>query len=309
MSGKKIVIVGVGAVGATIAYTAVLNKVCKEVVLIDAKKNKMMAEVKDIQHCMSYIGEGVRVNAGTYADVKDADVVIIAAAAPVKFGQTRLDMIQKNISIADMIIPDIIENGFKGIYIVISNPVDVMSYYICKKYQLDTKKVIGTGTVLDTGRLKHLLALELNVPESSVYGYCMGEHGDALVIPWSQIVVEGRDVAYDIVDKDRIRTETIHAAYDIVKGKGNTSYGIAISTFEILKALFSSEEHVLPVSTLMTGQYGIYDVYLSVPSKISHEGVKEVLELNLSTEEVAELTQAAGVLKETLADVEKSFSV
>lgn len=304
---SKVVVVGTGAVGAAVAFDIVMNHVCDDLVLIDINKEKSWAEATDLQHSLGYSGNKMKVKAGEYSDCNDADLVVIAAALPYITGQTRLDMIEKAAGIMKSIVPAIMESGFSGIFVVITNPVDVMSYYVQKLSGLPANKVIGTGTALDSARLKYHLADVMNVDPQSVHALCMGEHGDSQIIPWSQVTVGGKKFL-DIIRDNKARLEEYDInsvsedikmiAYRIVNAKGATTFGIAATTVQIIKAVLRDENKVIPVSAMLNGEYGETGVYAGVPAVLNSQGVKELVEYHLHENEMAELKKSIDIIKE-----------
>lgn len=303
---SKVVVVGTGAVGAAVAFDMVMNHVCDDLVLIDINKEKAWAEATDLQHSLGYSGNKMKVKAGEYSDCTDADIVVIAAALPYITGQTRLDMIEKAAGIMKSIVPAIMESGFSGIFVVITNPVDVMSYYVQKLSGLPASKVIGTGTALDSARLKYHLADTMNVDPQSVHALCMGEHGDSQIIPWSQITVGGKKFLDIIKDnKSRLQSFDINSisedikmiAYRIVNAKGATTFGIAATTVQIIKAVLRDENKVIPVSAMLNGEYGEDGIYIGVPAVLNSQGVKELVEYHLADDEMEELKKSIEIIK------------
>ncbi|OOM07369.1 L-lactate dehydrogenase [Clostridium saccharobutylicum] len=304
---SKVVVVGTGSVGAAVAFDIVMNHVCDDLVLIDINKEKSWAEATDLQHSLGYNGSKMKVKDGEYDDCKDADLVVIAAALPYITGQTRLDMMEKAAGIMESIVPPIMKSGFSGIIVVITNPVDVMSYYVHKLSGLPVNKVIGTGTALDSARLKYHLADVMNVDPQSVHALCMGEHGDSQVIPWSQITVGGKKFL-DIINDNKVRlgkfnidsvSEDIKMiAYRIVNAKGATTFGIAATTVQIIKAVLRDENKVIPVSSMLNGEYGEKDIYAGVPAVLNNQGIKELVEYHLSENEMAELKKSIAIIRD-----------
>lgn len=304
---SKVVIVGTGSVGAAVAFDMVMNHACDDLILIDINKEKSWAEATDLQHSLGYSGSKMRVKNGEYEECNDADIVVIAAALPYIAGQTRLDMLEKAAGIMNNIVPNIMKSGFSGIIVVITNPVDVMSYYVHKLSGLPASKVIGTGTALDSARLKYHLADVMSVDPQSVHALCMGEHGDSQIIPWSQITVGGKKFL-DIINDNKMRlkgfnlnsvTEDIKKiAYRIVNAKGATTFGIAATTVQIVKAILRDENKVIPVSAMLNGEYGESDTYAGVPAVLNNQGVKELVEYHLIESEKAELKKSIGIIKD-----------
>ena len=304
---SKVVVVGAGAVGAAVAFDIVMNHVCDDLILIDINKEKSWAEATDLQHSLGYSGSKMRVKDGEYEDCRDADLVVIAAALPYITGQTRLDMIEKAAGIMESIVPAIMASGFSGIIVVITNPVDVMSYYVQRLSGLPANNVIGTGTALDSARLKYHLADVMSVDPQSVHALCMGEHGDSQIIPWSQITVGGKKFL-DIINDNKVRlegfdmnsvTEDIKkVAYRIVNAKGATTFGIAATTVQIIKAVLHDENKVIPVSAMLNGEYGEDGLYVGVPAVLNSQGVKELVEYHLADNEMTELKKSIEVIRQ-----------
>lgn len=304
---SKVVVVGTGSVGTAVAFNLVINHICDDLVLIDINKEKAWAEATDLQHSLGYSGNRMRVKAGEYADCKDADLVVIAAALPYIAGQTRLDMTEKAAGLMKNILPAIMESGFSGIIVVITNPVDIISFYVHKLSGLPSHKVIGTGTALDSARLKYHLADVMHVDPQSVHALCMGEHGDSQLIPWSQITVGGKKFL-DIIKDNKLRLEgfDIHSAaenikriaYRIVGAKGATTFGIAATTVQIIKAVLDDENKVIPVSAMLNGEYGEQGIYIGVPAVLNSQGVKELVEYHLPDNEMAELKESIRIIRE-----------
>ena len=304
---SKVVIVGIGSVGAATAFNLVMGQVCDDLVLIDLNEEKAWAEATDLQHSLGYSGSKMHVQAGTYGECKDADVVVIAAALPYIKGQTRLDMLGKAAGIMNGVVPSIMESGFNGSIVVNTNPVDVISWYVQKLSGLPESKVIGTGTALDSARLRYHLADVMHVDPQSVYALCMGEHGDSQMIPWSQVTVGGKkflEILQDNQDRlkefdiDKVKENTAKIAYRIVNAKGATTFGIASITVQIVNAILRDENKVIPVSAMLHGEYGQQGIYAGVPAVINSQGVKELVEYHLTDSELEELGRSFEVIRE-----------
>jgi L-lactate dehydrogenase len=304
---SKVVIAGSGAVGSATAFSLVTQGVCDEVVLTDINPEKAIGEAMDLRHCIEYLNRNVTIRAGGYEDCADADIVVITASAPYVNGQNRLDMLETSEKIVKSIVEPIQANGFDGHFIVISNPVDVMSYYVYKLSGLPRNQVIGTGTALDTARLKCLIASKIDVDPRSVHCTVMGEHGDSQMVPWSRATVGGKDF-YNIIADNRDRLdgvnldsmvrETAEAGWEIVHRKGNTNYGIATTAVGIIKAVLHNENRIIPVSTLLCGEYGESDVFAGVPAVLNRSGVKEVVEVRMTDEELEKFKKSVSVIRE-----------
>lgn len=303
---NKVVIVGAGMVGSATAFSMVTQGLCDDIMLVDINKEKANAEALDLINSIEYLNRNTIVKAGDYCDCGDADIIIITASAPMAEGQTRLDMFESSAKIIKSIVPPIMESGFKGIFIVISNPVDIMAYYVYKLSGLPKNQIIGTGTALDSARLKNLIADIVHVDPRSIQAFTMGEHGDSQMVPWSKISIGGKgflEIIYDNekyqnVNLDELLKKTISFGFDIMEYKGATNYGIASSTVGIVKAIMRDEHTVIPVSAMFTGEYGINDVFAGVPAVINKSGVKEIVELNLPYDEKLAFVNSVQILKE-----------
>lgn len=294
ISRTKVVIVGAGAVGASVAFNLVMGNVCDDLTLIDLNREKAWAEATDLQHALGYSGVRMRVSDGTYESCRDADIVVIAAATPYVKGQTRLDMTERAASILESVIPKVMDSGFGGIIVVITNPVDVMTQHAWRLSGLPAARVMGTGTALDSARLKYYIADVMHVDPQSVSAVCMGEHGDSQFIPWSQVTVGGKkflEIVRDNADRlsafdiSTIAENTKMIAYRVMQAKGATTFGIAATTVQIVKAVLRDENKVIPVSAMLEGEYGESGVYAGVPAVLGSTGVKELVEYHLTDEE------------------------
>ena len=303
----KVAIVGAGNVGTTCAYTILMQGICDEVVLIDRTNSKAYAEALDMQHAVYFTGRNTRVYGGGYQEAADADILIITASAPTpQSARNRLEMLAPTMKIMRSIVTQALNAGFHGKIIVISNPVDIMTYYVWKLSGFKAKDVIGTGTTLDSARLCVELGEMCDVAPCDVNAYILGEHGDSEIAAWSTANI-GACPIDNFLRKDeecdmslihsQVLEQTINSAWEIWSRKGNTRYGIAASTASVVKALLCNDAVVLPVSSLLTGQFGIEDIYLSVPCVIDHSGVRETLEPDITDAELDELHHSAEVLK------------
>lgn len=304
---SKVIVVGAGAVGSATAFSLVTQGVCDDVVLTDLNHEKAVGEAMDLQHCIEYLNRNVKVRAGTYEDCGDANIVVITASAPYIKGQNRLDMLETSEKIVRSIVEPIMKNGFDGHFVVISNPVDIISYYIYRLSGLPKNQIIGTGTALDTARMKCLIAEKIEVDPRSVHCVVMGEHGDSQMVPWSRVTVGGKDF-YNIiadnpdrlngVDLNEMVRETAQIGWEIVHRKGNTNFGIASTAVGIIKAILQNENKIIPVSTLLCGEYGESDVFAGVPAVLNRSGVKEVVEVRMTPEELAQFKKSVAVIRE-----------
>lgn len=299
---SKIVVIGVGAVGSTTAYTLLLRHRMNELVLIDANHNKAVGDALDMNHGMPFVG-GTKVWAGTYEDCQNADIVIITAGSAQKPGETRVELLKRNISIYESIITEVLKYNKDGILLIATNPVDIMSYFSWKKSGLPVERVIGSGTLLDSARFRYLIGEELNIDPRSVHAHIVGEHGDSEVPLWSLANVAGTDLTLEEKVKEEIFTNTRDAAYQIINTKGATYYAIALALDRICTAILKDEGAVLNVSTLLNNYHGINDVYLGVPAIVDKSGVREVLNLDISTKEKQQLQSSAVKMRELINSI------
>ena len=304
---RKVVIVGAGFVGMSMAYSVLNQGGVEELVLIDIDQNKTQGEAMDLSHGLPYAPQRMEIKAGDYEDCKDASVIVITAGLNRKLGQSRLDLTVANAKIVKDITEKIMASGFNGIIVVASNPVDVMTYVVAKVSGLPKGRVFGSGTVLDTARLRYLIADYLEISSKNVHAYILGEHGDSSLVPWEHCYV-GCKRMLDIMKDNNLPTEDlkkIHdgvwkAAYEIIEKKRATYYGIGLALNRIVKAILNDENAILTVSTYLNDQYGQSDIYIGVPAIINSSGIKELLELKLNSEDQAKLDKSCNMLKQII---------
>ena len=305
---KKIGVVGCGFVGSTIAYTLMESEMFNEMALVDVNKSKARGEALDMSHCLPFLSQ-MQIYQSDYSGLENASIVVVAAGANQKEGETRLDLLSKNVKIFREVIGRITEVNRDCIILVVSNPVDILTYAALKLSGFDSKKVIGSGTVLDTARLKYLVGNRLSVDSRNVHSFIIGEHGDSELAVWSSANVSGinldeyceiSDGVSGISDLYPLFDYVKNSAYDIIRDKGATYYGIAQSTKRIVKSIVSDDNSILPVSTLIDGHYGISDICLSVPAIVGREGVKQVLDIPLDEDEVKRLRLSADTIKDSI---------
>lgn len=305
MNNRKAAVIGCGFVGSSIAFTLMQRSVFSELVLIDIDRKKAEGEALDISHGLPYSAP-MEIYAGDYDDISDAGLIIITAGANQREGETRLDLIDKNLKIFEGIIPEIVKRDYKGILMIVTNPVDILTNAALKMSGFPPERVIGSGTVLDTGRLKYLLSQRLDVDARSVHAVIIGEHGDSELAVWSGANISGIDLDhfYELrgipdykKDTQRIYCEVRDSAYEIIERKGATYYGIAMAVAKISESITRDEHSILPVSSLLTGQYGIKGLCLSIPTIVGSKGAEKVLEIPLSGTEQRELTASAEALR------------
>ena len=314
LNHRKAAVIGCGFVGASIAFSLIQRGLFSELVLIDANRDKAEGEAMDLSHGLPYIA-AMDVYAGSYDDLSDCALIVVTAGANQKPGQTRLELIGQNVSILNSIIPQITARPFEGILLIVSNPVDVLTQTAWKLSGYPRERVIGSGTVLDTGRLKQLLGEELRVDSRNVHAFIVGEHGDSELAVWSGANVSG----LSLDDFGRLRGKELHAArrdwiyreirdsaQEIIGRKGATYYGIAMAVGRIAECIVKDEHAVLPVSAVLKGEYGLEGVALSIPSIVGKDGLEKILEIPLGSEERSALENSAAQLKQAAAKLERS---
>ena len=303
---RKAAVIGCGFVGSATAFTLMQSRLFSELVLLDVNMEKADGEAKDIAHGIPFAGQ-MKIYAGTYDDAADAAIIIITAGANQKPGETRLDLVQKNTAIYQSIIPEIVKRDFGGILLIVSNPVDILTYVALKLSGLPEKRVLGSGTVLDTARLKYALGEHLGVDSRSVHSFIIGEHGDSEIAAWSSTNVSGiplnefcemRGHFNHDAAMDAIAEKVKNSAYEIISKKQATYYGIAMSVKRICECIVRNERAILPVSAMMHGEYGSEDITLSMPAIVGIGGVETHVPIALSEEEAEKLVESAKKLKE-----------
>lgn len=306
----RVVIVGAGNVGSTTAFALLIQGIASEIVLIDIDKKKCAGEVLDLTHGISFV-KPVRIWAGNYADCKHADVVFICAGAKQKSGQSRLGLLRPNTKIVSGIVKNIVRNVTrhtkKAIIVVATNPLDVMTYVALKVSGLPSYQVFGMGTNLDSSRFRWLLAEKFGLAATSIHSFLIGEHGDSSVPVFSHANIMGKNIMelpeYDRKAAKEVYEKTKSAAYDIIRRKGATYYAIALSVAEIIRAILYDENHLLLVSSLLTGQYGLRDVCLSLPSVVGRMGIKKIMKIDLAPDELEKLRKSAKVIQQEIKKI------
>lgn len=309
---NKVTIIGAGSVGSTIAYNMVVTGIASEIVMIDINENKAMGEAMDIRQGVPFCSP-VSIYAGSYEDAKDSDVVILTSGLPRKAGQSRLELAQVNVDITKSIIPQVVKHAPNAVYIVVSNPIDILTYLFHKISGLPANQIIGSGTTLDTARLRSRLSETFNISQQNVHAYVFGEHGDSSFVPWSLANISNIPInqyieclpaaTRPVVDFADIEDYTRKSGAKIIANKGATFYAIAISVCHICKCLFSGIDTTLTVSTMMNGEYGIDDVCLSTLSVVGRKGVESRLMVPLTDEEIVKLRHSADSLKAVIKDI------
>lgn len=303
--GPKVAIVGAGFVGTTFAYSLLIRGLVSQIVLIDINKERAEGEAMDLSHGLPF-AHPVKIWAGDYSDCKDADIVLIAVDKGAKIEKSRLELAQGNFEILKQIIPNITEHNKECILLVVSNPLDVMTYSALKLSGFPKSRVIGSGTILDTARLRYMLGKYLQVDTRNVHAYIIGEHGDSEVPVWSLANIAGirlKDycpickVPYDSEMFNELFLKVKNAGYEIIERKGRTNYGVGLSLTKIVESIIRDENSVLTISCFLENYHGVSDVCLSVPAIVNRDGIKETIELPLDEKEVEDFRKSARIIK------------
>ena len=310
VNSRKVAVIGCGFVGSSSAFALMQSGLFSEMVLIDADTKRAEGEAMDISHGISF-ARPMQIYAGNYDDITDAAIIVITAGANQKPDETRLDLIKKNAAIMKSIVGEIKKRDFGGILLIVSNPVDILTLIALKESGYPSNRVIGSGTVLDTGRFKYLLGEHLDVDSRSVHAFIIGEHGDSELAAWSNARIGGLKVN-DFCElrghfnheqsMKKIFENVRNSAYEIIERKHATYYGIAMAVKRICEAIIRNEKSILPVSSLMTGEYGLNDVVLSIPAVVDETGVQKVIPIELNDKELTKLKDSANILKDIAKD-------
>lgn len=305
---KKIALIGTGFVGMSFAYALLNQQACDELVLIDIDKERAKGEAMDLNHGLAFSGGNMNIYAGTYADCANADIVCICAGVNQRSGESRIALLHRNSEIFQNIVTNVMDTGFDGIFLVATNPVDIMTHVTQKISGLPASRVIGTGTTLDTARLRYLLGQYFSIDPRNVHAYVIGEHGDSEFVPWSQALLATKPVLkvceefpsrFRMQDLEGISIEVRHAAEQIIRAKKATYYGIGMALTRIVKAIFGNENSVLTVSSLLCGAYGQEHVYIGSPCILNRTGVQSLVRLSLTDEELAVFHRSCDFLRST----------
>lgn len=308
---RKIVLIGTGMVGMSYAYALLNQNLCDELVLIDINKKRAEGEAMDLNHGVAFSGGNMEIYAGEYTDCCNADLVVLTAGLPQKEGQNRLDLLKENRKIFERILQSVLENGFHGIFLVATNPVDIMTRIVYEISDFPTEKVIGTGTALDTARLRYLLGEKFMIDPRNMHAYVMGEHGDSEFVPWSQAMMTTKPI-FDLCGETEgchfqelleLEEEVRMAAYKIIEAKKATYYGIGMAMARITKAIFGNEYSVLTVSAHLQGEYGENGIYIGIPCVVNRMGIQRIVELPLGSEEKQRLHSSCETLENTYREI------
>ncbi|WP_283243076.1 L-lactate dehydrogenase [Yeguia hominis] len=307
MNSRKIVIIGTGMVGMSYAYTLLNQNACDELILCDLDKTRAEGEAMDLNHGLAFSGSHMKISAGTYPDCKDADIAVICAGVAQKPGEERTALLQRNAEVFRSIIEPLMESGFHGILLIATNPVDIMAQIAHKLSGLPAGRVLGSGTALDTARLRYLVGGYFSVDPRNVHAYVLGEHGETEFVAWSQAYLATKSLA-EICDTSHgkfqkeplyaIENEVRNSAQKIIQAKKATYYGIGLSLLRITRALLGDENSILTVSAALNGEYGESGVYAGVPCILNRQGIREVLVLPLNEKESAQMQHSCHTLRE-----------
>ena len=309
---RKVMLIGCGMVGMSYAYALLNQNIVDELVLVDVNKEKAIGEAMDLNHGLAFASSSMKIYAGDYSDAKDTDLIVIAAGVHQKPGESRIDLLSRNTAVFKSIIDPVVEAGFNGIFLIATNPVDIMSEITLKLSGFSPDKVIGSGTTLDSARLRYLIGEKLKVDPRNIHAYVIGEHGESEFVPWSQAHVSTVSLdelkakhpeRSEDLDMSEIEAEVRNSAQKIIAAKKATYYGIGMALVRITKAIFSDENSILTISSLVDGSYGIKGAYLGLPCIVGREGRVKLLELDLSEEEQKKLEKSAAVIKEAFSSV------
>ena len=299
---NKVVIIGCGNVGMSYAYALLNQKTnVQELVLIDLNKERIIGEAMDLNHCLAFAPSKMQIKAGDYTDCKDAKIVCIAAGANQKEGETRMDLIHKNSAIFKSIVTEVMNSGFNGIFLIATNPLDIMTYLTWKYSNLPHNKIIGSGPSLDTARLRYMIGDKLNVNPKNVHAYVIGEHGDSEFVPWSNANIGLQNIKEFLKEEelDEIYVNVRDAAYDIIDRKGATCYGIGMCLVRITNAILGDENSIITVSTYDENN----DVFVGLPAIINSKGVREKVYVNLTKEETERLQKSIDIIKDAINQI------
>ena len=309
---KKVALVGTGFVGMSFAYALLNSGECDQLVLIDINTDKAKGEAMDLNHGLPFAKRNMLIYAGKYSNCHDADIVVIAAGVAQKDGENRISLLKRNYDVFKSIIEPVVQSGFDGIFLVATNPVDIMTKITLELSGFDPSHVIGSGTTLDTARLRYLLGDYFSIDPRNVHAYVIGEHGDSEIVPWSQAYITTKNV-YDIIDSSngkfsfddlyKLSKDVTGAAQEIIKAKSATYYGIGMALVRIVRAIFGDEKSALTVSVMLSGQYGIDGVYAGLPAIIGRNGVEDIIVLDLKENERTAFIESCNFLKETAKEI------
>ena len=311
MKTRSVGIIGMGHVGAHVGYSLGIQGIADELVLVDTNKQKAISECQDLRDAVSFMPHRVEVRTGEYEDLKDCDVVVVSVGQ-ITADQNRLSELNVSVKAVNSFVGKVVDAGFNGIFVVISNPCDIIARQVHKKSGFDKSRVMGTGTALDSSRFKAVLARETGIDHKSLVAYTMGEHGDSQMAPWSHVSAYGKplselaaqDKKYDI-DKEAVLQESTKGGWVTFAGKGATEYGISSAAAKIINSIFHDEKAVMPVSAQLNGEYGEEDIFVSTPCVIGKNGVEEVYEISMTDAEKAAFKHSCDVIRTNIGYIEE----
>lgn len=303
---RKVALIGTGMVGMSYAYALLGAGICNELVLIDIDKQRSAGEAMDLNHGLAFAQTSMTIYSGEYSDCKDADLVVICAGVAQRPGETRIDLLQRNTEVFRSIVKPIIHSGFDGIFLVATNPVDIMTRIVRNLSKFPASRVIGSGTTLDTARLRYLLGEYFSVDPRNVHGYVMGEHGESEFIPWSQVMIATKPVISVCRDHSGCSVDNLkdiehqvrNSAQIIIQAKKATYYGIGMALVRITRAIFNNENSILTLSSCLDGTFGVDNVYAGVPCIVGRSGVREILDIELTDKELEQFRDSCKLLDE-----------
>ena len=309
---KKIAIIGTGLVGMSYAYSLLNQGIGDVLVLIDINKERAIGEAMDLNHGLAFAPKKMTIYAGDYEDTKDCDLIVITAGVAQKEGETRIDLLKRNAVDMKQIVSNVMKHGFNGIFLVATNPVDILSHIVWRESRMPASRVIGSGTILDTARLRYEISNHVHINSKNIHAYILGEHGDSEFVCWSNAsisvkplleVIDERD-DINLSDMEKIYENVRDAAYNIISKKNATYYGIGMSLARITKIIIEDQRSILPVSTLVNGQYdGVNQIHISVPAILGIDGVIEIVKLNLNEIEIKKLKESADIISNSLKSI------
>ena len=307
---KKVAIIGTGMVGMSFAYSLLNQNICDELCLIDIKKERVKGEAADLSHGLPFAPSSMKIYAGEYEDCAEMDVVVICAGAPQLEGETRRDLLQKNYEIYKTIVEPVVKSGFNGVFLVAGNPVDVMTKVVYELSGFPSGRVFGSGTALDSARLRNMMSDYFRLNPRNVHAYVIGDHGDSEFVAWSNAMISVKpipELAQEneklMEDLKQIAVDVRESAYEIIKAKGATYYGIGMVLARLTRAILNDENSVFSVSAYLKGEYGEKGLYIGVPAVVNSNGVREILEMQLSEEEKAQFKNSCNIIKEMISEI------
>lgn len=308
---RKVVLVGCGMVGMSFAYSLLNQNICDELVLIDINKKRAKGEAEDLSQGLPFAPSNMTIYSGDYNDCKDADVVVICAGAPQENGESRRDLLQKNYKVFKSIVDPVVQSGFNGVFLVASNPVDIMTQVVYELSGFPSGRVLGSGTSLDSARLRHSMSDYFKINPRNVHAYVIGEHGDSEFVPWSQATISVKSLAdlensYPdlMADMEAMAVNVRDSAYEIIDAKGATYYAIGMVLARLVRAILFDENSIFSVSAFLKGEYNEKGIYIGVPSVVNRSGVREIVEMTLTEEEQEKFHRSSSIIKQMIKELE-----